>query len=196
RRDGGYLRFNLAWTLRDWRLRLQQAVKISGMNASRHKFLVAENPSEEAQIRGNAPDKIFVESAAQAANGLLARGSIGDQLRKHRIIVEWNGPAFINAAVLANPRTRWREQARDSSRRGKEIIVRIFGIEAHFYRVSAKLEIGLGEGQRSAGGNQNLQMNKIQPSHKLGNRMLDLKTGVYLQKIEVLILIDEKLDRA
>src|ERR1700704_1369677 len=43
---------------------------------------------------------------------------------------------------------------------------------------------------------KDLMTHEIQASHLLSHRMLDLKAGIHLKKVEVLILAQEKLDSA
>ena len=43
---------------------------------------------------------------------------------------------------------------------------------------------------------KNLLLHKIEAHHLLSNRMLHLQTGVHLEEVEVLVLIDKELDGA
>src|SRR5579885_470983 len=61
--------------------------------------------------------------------------------------------------------------------------------------MSANLDFILREGQRLAVRNMNLQMNQIESCHKFCYGMLHLQPSVHLEKIKVLLLIDEEFDR-
>ena len=47
-----------------------------------------------------------------------------------------------------------------------------------------------------AGRDADLPGDEIEASDHLGDRMLDLQAGVHFEKVEVAILVEEKLDRA
>src|SRR5689334_7007831 len=110
--------------------RAQQAIEIAGIDVTRLKGGIRENAAKQRQIGGDASDEIFVQGSQQAADCLFSRRRIGNQLREHRIVIKWDGPSFVDAAVLTNARTRWRDQFLNLSWRRKEIIVRIFGIDS------------------------------------------------------------------
>lgn len=58
----------------------------------------------------------------------------------------------------------------------------------------ANRDVLLPERQRLAVRDVNLQMHQIEPGNEFGHRVLDLKAGIHLEKIKILLLIDEKLD--
>ncbi len=51
-------------------------------------------------------------------------------------------------------------------------------------------------GQIAAGRDFDLRLDEIDADHPLGHRMLDLEARVHLEKIEVLLLIEKKLQRS
>ena len=57
-------------------------------------------------------------------------------------------------------------------------------------------DVVLRERQRLAGGDADLRLDQVDAGDHLGHRMLDLDAGVDLDEVEVVVLIDEELDRA
>ena len=54
----------------------------------------------------------------------------------------------------------------------------------------------IGESQRFAGRDADHLFDQVDPGDQLGDRMLDLKTGVHLQEIKRFILAGDELDGA
>ena len=80
--------------------------------------------------------------------------------------------------------------------RRQELTSRILGIDTCFNGVTADCKLLLLTGHRFTRCNQQLPLHQIKTGNHLGNRMLNLKPGVHLHKIEGTILIKKKLDRA
>src|SRR5215469_6306066 len=62
--------------------------------------------------------------------------------------------------------------------------------------MTTNLNVFLSEWQRFAVGNSNLEMNEVESSHQLGHGMLYLKPCIHLEKVEVLLLVHQELDRS
>ena len=57
-------------------------------------------------------------------------------------------------------------------------------------------DVLLRERQRLAGGDANLRLDQVDAGDHLGHRVLDLDAGVDLDEVEVVVWIDDELDRA
>ena len=95
---------------------------------------------------------------------------------------------------MPGPLGAWRERIFPGD--GKEIIVRILGVQPNFHGVTARSDGFPREWQAMSGGDGDLQFDEIKSGDLFGDRMLDLQAGVYFQKIKIEIGIDEKFDRA
>ena len=61
--------------------------------------------------------------------------------------------------------------------------------------MARRRHLRLGDGQRATGRDRELQADQIEPGHQFGDAVLDLQSGIHLQK-EELLAIDQKLHRA
>ena len=95
---------------------------------------------------------------------------------------------------MPGPLGAWRERIFPGD--GKEIIFRIFSVEAHFHGVAARSDGLPGKRQAMAGGDGDLQLYEVQAGDLLGDGMLDLQTRVHFQKIKIEIGVDQKFHRA
>ena len=73
--------------------------------------------------------------------------------------------------------------------------MRRLGVDPALDRVAAQLDLLLGDGQRLAGGDQDLLADDVDPGDHLGHAVLDLHAGVHLEE-EVLVADLHPLDRA
>ncbi len=78
----------------------------------------------------DAADFVFPQSAAQTINRFRARFAENGEFGNHRIVINRNFRAFVNAAVVAHAVALRNSEARDFSRRRQKIIFRVFGINA------------------------------------------------------------------
>jgi len=75
------------------------------------------------------------------------------------------------------------------------MVLRVFGVNTALNRRSGEAHICLFHLQAFARRDANLLAHQIHARDQLGDRVLDLEARVHLQKIEVALGIDEKLDR-
>ena len=85
-------------------------------------------------------------------------------------------------------------EAADDTRSRTEIIVGVLGTNTAFDGVTTLLDVVLSERERLTIGNENLLLHEVDAHNLLSDRMLNLKAGVHLKEVEVLVLIDEELD--
>src|SRR5208283_5249974 len=171
---------------------LQHSIEESSVEFGSTKIRVAQDTAKQRKVRLDPADKIFAEGARKPRDGLIAVGAISDQLGQQRIVVDGHVPAFIHAAIAADAGPRGRQEKSDLTWAGKIIVVRILGVNAALDGVAADAYIVLRKWQLLSRCNTNLQVNQIESSDQLRDRVLHLQAGVHLQKIEILLLIDEK----
>src|SRR6202035_5928534 len=78
--------------------------------------------------------------------------------------------------------------------RRKEIVIRVFGVKAHFHGVAARRDGFPREGQAVAGSDGDLEFHQVKAGHLFGDWMLHLKAGVDFEKVKVEAGIDKKFD--
>src|ERR1700740_2558608 len=78
----------------------------------------------------------------------------------------------------------------DRSRRGHEGL-RVLGVDAAFDGVTADLYVALAVGQPLTRGDEQLRLHEVDAGDELGDRMLDLDTGIHLDEVELSVLVEE-----
>ncbi|MNI20288.1 hypothetical protein D3C73_737620 [compost metagenome] len=86
--------------------------------------------------------------------------------------------------------TAWRMETGDLAWARQEG-VRVFGVDTAFHRVAVNLHFFLFDRQRLTGSDTQLLFNQIHAGDHLGNRMLNLNTGVHFDEIELAVFIQE-----
>ena len=86
--------------------------------------------------------------------------------------------------------------ARQPAGRGQEIAVGILGIDPALDGPAGQRHVGLRQVELFAGRHPNHLLDQIDAGDELGHRMLDLKTGVHLEKEEGAVLGGDELDGA
>ena len=69
--------------------------------------------------------------------------------------------------------------------------LRVLGIEPRLDRMPVQGEVRLADRQRLAGRDPELPFDEVEPGHRLGHRMLDLKAGVHFDEEEIATFGDE-----
>jgi hypothetical protein len=72
----------------------------SGMDFTRHKMRVTENPLMERYVRFNAANLILAQRSAHAQNRLYPVFTPSNQLCDHRIIIDRHLGTFVNTAIV------------------------------------------------------------------------------------------------
>src|SRR6185436_7354977 len=104
--------------------------------------------------------------------------------------------ALVNAAIVSQAEPLRQAQAFDLARTRHEVALRILGIDAAFDGVAGLGDMALAPGQITSRGDFDLRLDEIDADDPLGHRMLDLQTGIHFEKVEVLLLIEQKLQRS
>src|SRR5690625_7032229 len=98
--------------------------------------------------------------------------------------------------IDSDPRPTWWVEDRDRPRRGREVPVRILGIDPALDRVALELDRPLRDREPFTSGDPDLFLDEIDPRHEFGHRVLDLYPGIHLHEVEAPILVEEELYRA
>src|SRR5581483_1526077 len=109
--DGGDFRMILEHRIVIWAG--QQPIKESGVHFAGLEFRITKDFSKQRDVGFDSADKILVQRAPQAHDGLLAVGTVTNQLGEQRIVIDGHGPTLVHAAVPADARTGGGQQKSD-----------------------------------------------------------------------------------
>ena len=98
--------------------------------------------------------------------------------------------------IPANAVTAGNAKFRDLAGRRTKIVVRVFGIDAHFDRRTVTRNVSLLPGKRSPGRDFDLLLDQIDSRHHFCDRMFDLDPGIDFDEVELVVLVDDKFDGA
>ena len=108
------------------------------MNLAAEKIGFIEDAAEKTYIDLDAGDGVLLEGAAKTGNGFLTAIAPGNELAEKRVVIVGHRPALVDAFIKANPRAAGDMARKNFSGRGKEIVLRIFGVKANFHGVAAR----------------------------------------------------------
>ena len=176
--------------------RRTDAVQPARVDPSRHDFRSVEQVQQE-RLRRRATSKHdggLAQSTSQAGQRLAPVLPPGDDLGDHRVVVGADHVALGDPGVDADARAR--TAARSSTTvpgAAREALIGVLGVEAGLDRV-ADLDRRFAD-QGLAVGDEQLQLDQVEPGGGLGDRVLDLQPGVHLQEGEGLVVrLVEELD--
>ena len=149
----------------------------------------------------DAVDDEFVERARLRRDRLGALARMGDELGDHRIVIDRDFAALVDAGVVADRDPvlmafGGRPVGHQPSGRGQEVARRIFGIDAAFDRPAPELHIALPNAEDLAGGDPDHLLDEIDAGDEFGHRMLDLQPRVHFEEEEALVLAGDEFDGA
>ena len=131
-----------------------------------------------------------------AQGGRAAVRAPGDQLGDHRIVMRRHAVAFGYAGITADASAGGQPQPLERASPGKEVPVRIFGIQAHFDGMAGDGQIFLSKRQRLPCGHPHLPFHQVLPGDELRDRVLYLQPGVHLHEVKAAGGVDDELHRA
>ena len=99
----------------------------------------------------DALDVQFAEGPLHAGDGLAPGRLVDDQLADHRIVVGRDDVAFVDVRIEPHAESAGDAQPRDRARRGAEVLVRVFGVDAALDRHALLANVRLAERQLLAG---------------------------------------------
>ncbi|MND43741.1 hypothetical protein D3C80_345610 [compost metagenome] len=158
---------------------------------------VGQYATEEGQVGLEAAHGGFVEHGQQALAGFLAGLAPGDQLGQHGVVEGRYLVAFGNPAVhpAAGAGGGFAVQCQAAAG-GEEVLVRVFGVQAHFDGVAIQRHLFLGDGQGLATGDADLPGHQVEAGDGFGDRVLHLQAGVHLHEEEVATLVQQEFHGA
>jgi len=156
---------------------------------------VAQDPDQEVAVGRRAVELGARQRVRETASGLLARAPVRDDLGQHRIVEGADRRAVLHASVNPHP-IGVDGEAGEPAAHGQELARRILGVEARLDRVAAQLGVDRLGWQRAALGDEELELDEVEPGHELGHRVLDLKPRVDLEEEELAALGEEELHGA
>src|SRR5271168_559270 len=171
-------------------------IEPAGVDFAAYEIGVYEQPPEEAQVRLDAGQRVFIEGAAEAGDGLSAVGSPGDQFAEQGIVIRGHDPAGIDAVVEANAGARGDAARDDFARRREEIVAGVFSVNAALDGVAAQLDILLAQAQRLAGRDAHLHFDQVEPGNHFRDGMLDLEARVHFEEVEAALAVHQEFEGA
>ncbi|CCK07078.1 hypothetical protein BN128_959 [Cronobacter sakazakii 696] len=148
------------------------------------KRLQTDNLAQIIEISGDAVQARGVERLAQFRQRLRAVIAVNDDFGDHRIVKRADFRTGADPAI--DPHAVREMHVGKLPRRRLKVFQRIFGIETHFNRRALRRFCEPRPVQRLARGHIDHALDKIEPRHGLGYRVLHLKAGVDLQKPEAI----------
>ena len=145
---------------------------------------------------------LFADGAQRlAANHVKGAVPAGD-LDQQRVVIGRDGRAGVGvAAVQTHAEAAARAVGGDAADVGCEVVGRVFGGDAALDGVAVHAQVGLiahadfGHGQRCALRDEDLRTYEVNAGDHLGDRVLDLNSGVHLDEIVVALLVHQEFHR-
>ncbi len=116
-------------------------------------------------------------------SGVFAVVAPDDDLGDEVVVELADRVALVVAGVDPHPEAVRPAEAGDRARRGrKRPPAGILGVDPHLDGVPVEADVVLGEAERLARRDPQLEGHQVPPDHRLGGRVLDLEAGVHLQE--------------
>ncbi len=149
----------------------------------------------------DAVDVEGVERLRLRRDRLCAGVGVGDELGDHRIVVDRDFAALVDAGVVAHGDAGGGALGRrailhEAPGRGQEVAIGVLRVDAGLDRRPVERDVGLLDGERLAGGDADHLLDEIDAGDELGHGMLDLQARVHLEEVEALVLPGDELDGA
>jgi len=162
-----------------------------------HEFFEANGIHSPASwLPDVLPDDLDFPVLVKARQGFGAVGAPGDDLGYQRIVKWWHHVAGKEVRIDANAGTAGRQVAGDGPGLRLEFLAGVFGIDATLDGVAAELHLILRQPERLTVGNTKLLFDQIKAGDGFRHRVLHLDALVDLQKIMVVLHIDQELKGA
>jgi len=119
---------------------------------------------------------------------------VDDDFSNHRIVACGDVPALVDVSIDPDAGSSRGDIFGDGTRGGREVILWVFGVDTALDCDTVMFDVSLADFQVLASGNFDLPFNQVMSGDHFGDGMLDLDSGIYLDEIELFILIQEELD--
>src|SRR5678815_3036894 len=182
-------------TLRGLLEKLRLALEEFGVDLSRDEPRVLHHAGKKGNGRRHALDDEPVQRDVHARNRLGPIAPLADELREEGGVERRHRVAGVDVRVEADAGTARRVKSENLPWRRLEVARRIFSIDTAFDDVTSK-RWELPDAELLPRGDADLLLHQIDPGEHLGDRMLDLDSGIHLHEIERSVLVEEHLDRA
>src|SRR5665647_2380212 len=127
---------------------------------------------------------------AHAAQGLIARRAVGDDLADEGIVIGRHEIAVIDMRIDANAGpARWMIGS-DAARRRRKL-ERVLCVDAALYGMPSQHHVALAQAQFLAGCDADLLLHQVQTGDHLRDRVFYLDTRIHFDEIELSALIQE-----
>ncbi|CAA9222237.1 MAG: hypothetical protein AVDCRST_MAG54-624 [uncultured Actinomycetospora sp.] len=131
---------------------------------------------------GHAGDDEVVERAGEAGARDGAVGPPGVDLAEQRVVCAGHRVAGLDPEVAAHPRPGRQHEPRHPARRRAEALPRVLGRDPGLDRVPVDGDRPDDVGERFPGRDPQLGDDEVHAGDQLGDRVLDLQTGVHLEE--------------
>ncbi len=137
----------------------------------------------------------LVQRAPGPGQRLLAGGAVHDQLGQHRVELAADHRAGLHPGVQPHPGAAGRHELGHRTRGRQEAAAGVLAVDPELDRVPARGGV-LGDVQGLAVGDLELLQHQVDAGGLLGDRVLDLQSGVDLEEGDQPVLADQVLDGA
>ncbi len=164
---------------------------------------MAQDVDEEVAVGAHAVNAGAGQRVGQHARGLPPRRRVGDDLGQHRVVEHRHLRPVDDAGVDAHSEAVERPELRRGVRYFETLhraglrlpaLGRVFCVQPGLDGVAARRRwLGV---EVAAVGDVQLQPDEVEAGGGLGDRVLDLQSGVHLEKEEVAVVVGHEFDRA
>src|SRR3954451_24252803 len=154
-----------------------------------------EQGAVDRRVGDDAVEDELLERRLPACDGALARRRPHHELAQQRVVVGRDLVAGVGVRVEPDAGTAGRVEALDDARARAEVVLRVLGVDAELDRVAHLRDVRLGEPQRLAPRDPDLERDYVEPREHLGHGVLDLDPAVDLDEVRVALAVDEELER-
>ena len=160
----------------------------SGVIVAGGETLIGKHQPVERNRRLDALDLVLAQRSQHPMPGLLAVGTVGDDLGDHGVVCLRDGEVCLGPRVDAHARAGRLVVIADTAGRGHEVLRSVFGVDAALDCCTFENEILLGELKRLSRSREDLRAHEVDPANELSHGMLYLQSSVHLEEVERLLI--------
>ena len=178
-----------------------EAVQQLGVEVGVHDRLLTQDEAAEVDVGDHAQHACVGQCLVETFERLLPVGTVGDDLREHRVVVTADAQSVEHGRVDADAATGrgvGMDEMLDRPAGRQETACRVLGVHACLDRVAAEGDRVLRQTQDFSAGDADLLFHEVDSGDELGHRVLDLQAGVHLHEEELVgpVRRHDELDRA